>query len=502
MAALAAPSPRARAAVASALLLPSLLAAACQFPVSIGDLPVVQRQAAVRLAPVERADILLVVDNSPSLGGVGGRQERFAQALRESAALLPALGSVHFATVTTDLGAGPLAPLGCRPGGDGGSLRATANPNRDARCPGAAPGGGIDGDDFLDLDFTARRDNLMGRTLEDALACLALAGGDGCAFEQPLEAMRRALLAGARPESGFLRQDAVLVVIFLTDEDDCSAEDASAVFDVRARREWGPMGSYRCAAAGLRFGLPAMPLPGQPTGGPLPQPGIDGSERGDGLRPLSRYLELFGSQLVQPMALKADAGNVILAGFTGPPEPLELVSVAPSAEPSAEQPPCEGPLDGASCQLALRHACRSTREPSLFADPAPRLARVLRGAAHSYAASACEPDHRRALADILGLADAVQGTTGCLGAPLLDAARPTCRVTDSRTVANDTVTTPIFACRDRDDAPPCWRVTVDPACAQVVDPRTGGSAAYRLQIVRGATPAPPGTVTVASCDTP
>ena len=44
-------------------------------------------------------------------------------------------------------------------------------------------------------------------------------------FEQPLEAMYRALLDPEKLNQGFLREDAFLAVIIISDEDDCSTED-------------------------------------------------------------------------------------------------------------------------------------------------------------------------------------------------------------------------------------------------------------------------------------
>jgi len=59
----------------------------------------------------------------------------------------------------------------------------------------------------------------------DAVACIAPQGISGCGFEQPLEAMYLALTR-ARTEGqasyGFLRPQASLVIVLLTDEVDCS----------------------------------------------------------------------------------------------------------------------------------------------------------------------------------------------------------------------------------------------------------------------------------------
>ena len=90
-----------------------------------------------------------------------------------------------------------------------------------------------------------------------SFSCIAKRGRNGCGFEQQLEAALKALtpvdspltftalspqghgdtLKGVTPpgrNKGFLRDDAVLVVVLLSDEEDCSAPDESArLFDPR-----------------------------------------------------------------------------------------------------------------------------------------------------------------------------------------------------------------------------------------------------------------------------
>jgi len=55
-----------------------------------------------------------------------------------------------------------------------------------------------------------------------AIQCLATVGGQGCFFEQPLEAAKRALDPALGINPDFLREDALLSIIIITDEDDCS----------------------------------------------------------------------------------------------------------------------------------------------------------------------------------------------------------------------------------------------------------------------------------------
>lgn len=61
----------------------------------------------------------------------------------------------------------------------------------------------------------------------EAFECLAPQGLTGCGFEAPLESMRLALTRADRdeePENSFMRPGAILAVIFVTDEADCSAQ--------------------------------------------------------------------------------------------------------------------------------------------------------------------------------------------------------------------------------------------------------------------------------------
>ena len=90
-------------------------------------------------------------------------------------------------------------------------------------------------------------------------------GIDGCGVEAPLRAMQRALTrAGASTEDefGFLRDDAILLVVFVTDEADCSApgafprdliEDGSSAgcWDAGVRCTAQPDGTLDCVSANL-----------------------------------------------------------------------------------------------------------------------------------------------------------------------------------------------------------------------------------------------------------
>lgn len=75
--------------------------------------------------------------------------------------------------------------------------------------------------------------NLEGVGVGDALRCMLPQGVGGCGFEQPLEAVARAIESSrvvGQPNYGFLRDDAHLAIILVTDEADCSNNDVQTIF--------------------------------------------------------------------------------------------------------------------------------------------------------------------------------------------------------------------------------------------------------------------------------
>ena len=96
--------------------------------------------------------------------------------------------------------------------------------------------------------------NYAGYDITTVFTCIAAAGNNGCGFEQPLASVARALGADGRPmpaeNQGFLRQDALLLIVLLTDEDDCSVPPGSALFDTISNQnlasQLGPPSNFRC----------------------------------------------------------------------------------------------------------------------------------------------------------------------------------------------------------------------------------------------------------------
>jgi len=187
-------------------------------------------------------DILFVIDTSATMAqeqaSLSTNYRRLMSFLEQYPGGMP---NIHVGVISSDLGAGPFSFGNCTPGGDGGKLQTTARSN--CTPPNGeflSNIGASDGTDILNYDGS----------LQDAFACIAELGSDGCQYTQPLEAMRRALDGSNPANAGFLRDDAFLMVVFVTDQDDCSASD-TAIFDPDATG-LGAATSFRCFEHGVQ----------------------------------------------------------------------------------------------------------------------------------------------------------------------------------------------------------------------------------------------------------
>jgi hypothetical protein len=200
-------------------------------------------QAALHLDAV---DILMVIDNSNSIVPVA--DELKAQLPRLLSAIVtgsdgsssfPPANSVHIAVTTSDMGVGDAAseriPSCTKTGGDGVFVR----PGEvGVTCDVSYPG------------YLAFEGGPAALSTVSSVACVPLVfnvdgANGGCGFEQPLEAALKSVWPAANPavtfvsgvghgsedNQGFLRDNSLLVVVIVTDEDDCSATDQS-IFDL------------------------------------------------------------------------------------------------------------------------------------------------------------------------------------------------------------------------------------------------------------------------------
>lgn len=189
-----------------------------------------------------RVDVLFMIDNSGSMM----EEQQAIKAVMPTflAALEKRIGpnlDLHAAVVSSDVGAGNVALAGnvaCnRPGGDRGEFQVKSG---------------------CGLDPTTSRFVIHGEQgalrnyngdLASVLGCLAEIGTSGCGFEHQLQSVRVALDALITPaNAGFLRSDASLLIVLLTDEDDCSGTPESGLYASTSYE--GQAASLRCSIEG------------------------------------------------------------------------------------------------------------------------------------------------------------------------------------------------------------------------------------------------------------
>lgn len=389
-----------------------------------------EQVALVPLAARQDVDVLLVLDDS--IGGLE-MQQSLRDALPAFVTELGAAGmpNLHVGAVTSDLGtqgAEDTAP-GPTIGGGAGSCASTGK--------GAALQTGeqssITGSFLVDTDdgMGGRATNYSG-ALVDALSSLTYFGAAGCGFEQPIEAMKRAL--DDHPDNvGFLRPGASLAVVLLTDEDDCSIA-RSTLLDNNTS-ELGPLVSFRCT----RFGVACEY--GGVTPDDMASPGV---KQGCRWRDDSPYLTARSRYEAFLSTLKSDPRDILVAAIAGDPGVVEVEMRSP---PGGGEP-----------TPALAHACmyaESGGGPNAAA-PAVRIHDLLSHLPRSRFESVCAADLVPAMTAVAREIRGMLGDT-CL---TRDIALPAdCEVVD-QTLAGETALPQCSATTTTD----CYELVEDPAC--------------------------------------
>jgi len=476
----------------TALVAALLLMAACPDR-SISEV-VPQQQGAVRKhIPVSAdIDILFVIDNS---GSTGDKQKNFADNFPKFVAALDAFPSgrpnLHIAVVDTTVDIGVQGFSGCPSPdpNDDGVFQNTPH----GTC--TAPNGKFLSD--IKNSMTGVRTTNFTDPLEVELPCIAQIGANGCGFEAPLEAMRRALLPmgtpGARPENaGFIRDGAYLAVIFLTDEDDASVKDKTVFtltdsqvggrFDFRVQ----PLFAYKCD---------------QPISATQGGTYTNCTPRTDSYLQDPNFYDQFLSSVKDP-------AQIVVAAIAAPPPGLKTndVPTPQTAMPADSISTGQLILNGVTQPLALQPSCSTTINGNpAIGRPAVRLGSFIKNFGdRGKFYTVCQGDYSAALTDIgntlfnaispclegpVDPADADPKNPGtqlqCTVSEVLNAgttkevatAMPTCQMQDATTPATGT-------------PQPCWWVRQNPASCPAPD--TG----YELNFVRSAAPAAGTTVEV------
>jgi hypothetical protein len=428
-------------------------------------------------------DILWVIDDS---GSMAQEQASLARNFPEFARVLEGieggLPNIHMAVVSSDVGTAPHdSTPECQGDGDDGQFQVGACPLNDGLT--------FISDVADPNDETLRIKNYDG-DLATQFSCMADLGTDGCGFEQHFESMKRALETGQ--ENGFLREGAFLAVIFIQDEDDCSASDGE-IFnpdsDLNDRGSpLGELSSFRC----FEFGTTCEPADERTTG---PRDNCTPADGSPYIAPVSDYIGFL-------QGLKEDPTDVIVAAITGPTGPV-VVAEDPDKDELWVPPACVVCNDGAdSCEASARS---EANDALVAAAPGIRMNTLLQGfPSRSTFQNICTYDPEINDVDLSGglvqIAELVKRVVGnpCIEGtladsnPTVDGTQVECRVSDvSNLGEDDEEEFPIQPC----DAggTPCFNLIEDQSCQSETN--------IALEIDRGDPPQDPPTNTtvVARC---
>ena len=414
--------------------------------------------------PQLKLDIVFSIDNSDSMveeqANLIANFRVFMQVLQDA---IPADSTLdaHIGVVSSDLGVALDGVGGCNTaGGDNGRFQGQPR----GACT-SSPSGSY-------IKTAASEKNFTG-TIDETFSCIAALGHMGCGFEHQLAAVRRAL--GGDPDyemppenAGFLRRDARLGVIIITDEDDCSAPNGSDLFTPDTS-VYGPLNSYRCNEYGHLCG-----------GAPPPRAVATGLTCASNETDSTHLIKI--DELVQFFrGLKPNPDLLRVAAITGPPSPYGTAP-EPMHGNAIEPVP--------SCTSAFGNA-----------DPAVRLDQFVRAfGSNGLFETICLADLGPAMKHIAE--SLVTPILSCVKRRLYDLDTQTpgiqadCTVEESH-VTDDAALPLAIAVESCDDAggqPPCWRLVPDGRC----DDSPDGVA---IQVDHGATPPPPNTNTKWTCRT-
>ncbi len=357
--------------------------------------------------PIKDVDVLFMVDNS---GSMEQEQINLAQNFPVLIEKIEAAQmDYRVGVISSDLGAGDYGHPSCEvSGGDAGALETTP------RISGCQP----PTDPWIQK--VDGKTNVPGDDVSAAFACIAKLGIGGCGFESQLEAVYQAL----ETNPGFLRAAAALVVVYITDEDDCSAVDPT-LFDPANQEIDGPLGpltSFRCFEHGIVCDEEGREL------------GVRNNCEPGGayLHPVSRYIN-------QLKALKP-GGQVLVSAIAGSVEPVEVG------------------LDGNN--PTLKPSCKTANG---FAVPGIRLNELVSAFGdRGLYTSICEGNFEPAMSKLADLVSTKASLSWCLNIDAVDT-NPLTPAVDADCMAEGSVVGPLLACQAGASAP-CFAVWADDAC--------------------------------------
>jgi len=468
-------------------------------------LPEQQTDQYYEVNPNRNIDILFMIDNSPSMQEEQENLQRnfrfFMEELRKipNKDGVPTLPSVQLGVVSSDLGAGGQMIGQCAGAGDSGVLQdrgwVGGLPTDPGRCAKKASCGLKPGPTGMPQRFLIAGEgvanNFVGN-LEDVFSCVAQLGTCGCGLEHQLQATRVALYGSLDTAKlpfpvenlGFLRSDAYLAIVLLTDEDDCSAVPNTTLFSDSGFP--GTVTSFRCAQTGHLCDGKETPK------GAVFKRGLDKCTANDGGRliPIKEIVESIRALKPRPEQ------QIIVSGIFGwpttqdPNREYEYAKVRVLPDGSSVRDPAGDSLD-------YMEICSA---PRLGKATAALRVKQFVTAFNGTFESICQDDFRPVMEKIGKRIAAVLSRT-CVEAPVIfNANVPDCQVAyryDDATQRSGFREEALPWCDapGSGTAPVCWRLEGDAQCT---------SSQYKIRVDRTDMP-PKGTrlaVKCASCVNP
>jgi hypothetical protein len=434
--------------------------------------PSVSEKRSFQQAVNRKLDLLFMVDDSASMQPL---QDRLAKNLpvlvHGLTALKSGLPDLHIAVVSSSSQAGSATGPCAAGNAPNGSFRHTFNAAQipsHPECDGLTLNG-----TFIKAEAGAAP-NFTGK-IEDVFSCIALLGQRGCGFEQQFGSIVRALDPKiADPgNAGFIRDDAYLGVVMLTNEDDCTAPTDTHLFDDSSSTSADPLGrwvSYRCTEFGILCGgqRPPHALAEHTT---TEEAACVSAEDGQLLKVADFESFLLGLK-------HNDRSKILVAAISGPPAPFAVSTYQSCSSPAG---------------LGLVPSCGDPSCSGDYADPGVRVAQAVSDLG-GVRFDICDQDYSPAM-DKIAKAIGKLIEPQCLEGAIENnaAGQPDCTVTD-RSFASDgrAVDTALPFC-GTDAAPfpsPCWRLLESVDCG----------AGHLLSVCRDPSCAASPTVGVAATD--
>jgi hypothetical protein len=390
-------------------------------------------------------DILFMIDNSSSMIPMQTLLTQNLQAFMTPLEMIQGgLPNLHIGIISSSMGAGIYSDVdGCNPEmleNDDGSFHTIGrNP---AGCSALNPG-----EKFIVASAMGNNFATPTNTVAQVFSCMALLGASGCGFEHQFYAIQRALEKGETANDptngGFLRPDATLAIIMLTNEDDCSAP-GSDLFNPGQTSNTDPLGGLQTGYRCVEYGYLCDGAPPPRTLAMSPQPlgnCVSAEDRGRliPVKAMADFVKTF----------KADPTKIFVAAVSGPTDRVEAVN-----KPNIQT------LSGArESQPAINHSCGM--EGAVFADPGIRIEQFVNefGMNNGIVRNICDANFAQAMTQIATALSRIIGPQ-CVNANVRNkpnTMEPDCRVVErKRATGGNFVTDELPFCAGGNF--PCWRL--------------------------------------------